>query len=139
MRFHLLAFAFVLTLAGTAAAHSPRPPSLRGMLAEPASTSDRQCEDDTDPKCVKRTYNITINVNEKLVRLPLAQQTPRVLGYVKWFVEEFAESFPDNEKTHDVSFVFYGALNGKVIGWADGNEWIWDREYVDAVNRRALR
>jgi hypothetical protein len=130
MQFRILALA--LTLAGTVFAHSPMPSGMRGMLTDPPVTVEKQCEDDDDPKCVKRTYTVTLNVNEKFVKLPLSQQTPRVLAIAKWWGEDFAAN-------PDVTISMFAALNKQVIGWADGTEWVWEAGYVAAINRRAIR
>jgi hypothetical protein len=136
MKMKLRTLAFALTLAGTVFARSPMPSGLRGFLAQPPTTTERECADADDPKCVKRTYTITVNVNEKFVRLPLAQQTTRVVGMTKWFLGAFAEQFPIND---DVGFVFYAALNKQVLGWSDGGDWVWDANYAAEINRRAIR
>jgi hypothetical protein len=102
------------------------------MLADPAATTEKECEDDSDPKCEKRTYTITLNVNEAFVRLPLSQQTPRILALAKWYASEFADN-------PNITIAMHAALNRQVIGWADGTEWIWEAGYVAAINRRALR
>lgn len=134
MRIRIIAL--TLALAGTVFAHSPKPTGMSGFVADPASTVEKECDDDSDPKCEKRTYTITLHVNEKFVKLPLSQQTPRIHALVKWTAEEFAE------KTHgdpNVTLAMTAALNGQRIGWADGAEWLWDSAYVAACNRRALR
>lgn len=128
----LAIFAIALTLAGSALAHSPLPAGMRGMLAEPPTTVEKECDDDGDPKCEKRTYTVTFNVNEKFVRMPLSQQTPKIVALKTWVAEDFADK-------PNVSLVLHAALNQRVIGWADGTEWVWDAGYVAELNRRAVR
>jgi hypothetical protein len=106
---------------------------MAGYIEDPVTSVQKACNDG-DP-CLDRTYTVAINVNERFVKLPLAEQKKRVAPLALWYVGDL----PDKDGQATITYALVASLHGRVLGELVEGAWVWEPDYVAAINRRALK